>query len=168
MAGFVRSFCALAICVALAGCFMSETPLIAPEQASFPFERIVIAEEGATEQAALVRGDGAYVEESGADPDRYLFQEVRPGVYLVQVSMDDGRSKPTLLYAVVAVDLAAGTAKLYKGIATEEDEDPAAGRVMCETKTICLKTAQPLIDLALAAIDAGEPPQATYRILSAQ
>ena len=97
-----------AIGLALAGCFTSETPLISPQNADYPFQRIAFIslsdekEGGDADQITLVRWGDAYVERNKQDKGRYLFKQVEDDLYIGQISEeDDGELE--LLYGVVHI-----------------------------------------------------------------
>jgi hypothetical protein len=76
------------------------------------------------------------------------------------------------LYALLKVDVAAGTAVAYKAIAGDSDTDPGPGLRRCDRddgeEQVCIDRLDASVDYARKAIDAGSKPDVAYRIISLQ
>ena len=149
--------------VGLAGCFLSDGPLIDPQKAVFPYERIVYKEETSDDQLVLVHQGDAYLP-SGRDSDANVgirFLPVGDNLYLAEVKgVSDG--KATYLHAILAVDPDKKTARSYAAVGDEKDAAP--GLRACHDD-ICIDDVAAYVARAKAAIAAGGDPDAIYTIV---
>ncbi len=159
---WLRRLATVFACLALAACFMSETPIIPEDGGDFPFTRFAFTQTGESETVTLVRSDRGYAEADDPEkPDRFWLRQLRPGIYLMQLRFGEA-TEIGYAYATLRIDVAARTMETFKATASPTDADPVAGLRRCQGDTICIDNADAYIALALAAIDRGEPPEATY------
>ena len=99
----------LIIAVVLSGCISSKTPLISPQNADYPFQRITFIALGdkdkgkEADRITLLRPGDVYVELNKEDAERYLFKRVADDLYIGQVSEMDDEGELQLLYGVVQI-----------------------------------------------------------------
>ncbi len=160
MGRFLRGLVLAAVGVMLAGCFISETSLIEPGEAAFPFQEIAFSMSDG-EEATLVRDGDNYVMATGEDKVLLRFQAIRDNYYAVQIGSGDAAEG--WLFALMEVDLQAGTAKGYKMIGSRADVAP--GLTLCD-EVICIASLRAYVDHAMAAVEAGAEPEETYTIRS--
>jgi hypothetical protein len=91
-----KALVALALVLALAGCFRSEKPLIDEAQAAFPFEELTLKTEDG-ETAILRKAGNVYAYIDPDRPDRpadksILLHKVAEQLYVVQEAGENGRS----------------------------------------------------------------------------
>jgi hypothetical protein len=144
----------------LAGCFVSETSLIAPGDAAYPYQEIAFTQADG-EDVTLVREGDDYAMTTSEGKVLLRFQLIRDNYYVVQMGSDD--PSEGWLFALLDVDFAGGTANAYKVIGSESDVAP--GLTLCE-QVICIASVQAFADYAIAAVQAGAQPEATYTIRS--
>ena len=161
------------IALALAGCFTSEIPLISPQNADYPFQRITFVfisdggEGGDAKRTTISREGDAYVELNGQDRVRYLFMQVADGLYIGQISdEDDGELE--LMYGIVQIQNETVMSILAPTCdAVSEDMLAAVGIVKAEEKYLGKCTAASLDQLkALARLLVGtDIKREDYRIV---
>ena len=99
----------LIVALALAGCFVSESPLIKPQNTDYPFQSITFisaTDEGSSDdpdRITLVRRGDAYVEQNKEDEETYLFALVDDGLLIGQITVEDDDGKLGVLYAIFQV-----------------------------------------------------------------
>jgi hypothetical protein len=160
----IRTLRALAVALlaaGLAGCFVTEKPLIAADEAVFPYQKIIFTAED--EPVTLTREGDVYVM-TGKDPGpriEVLLRSLGDDLYLIQVGgLEEG--KPNYLYAVVKVDVNARTAQSFKAIAQDADAGPGLRR--CGDNQVCIDDLEAYLTLAKATIAAGAPPDIQYAL----
>lgn len=100
----------LTVALALGGCYLSETPLIQPQNADYPFQSITFisvsdeTESDDPDRITLVRHGDAYVELNKEDEETYLFALVEDGVLIGQLTAEEDDDKLGVLYAVVQIE----------------------------------------------------------------
>jgi len=160
MRRFLSGLVLAATGLVLAGCFVSETPLIAPGDAAFPYQEIAFTQSDG-EDVTLVREGDDYAMGTSEGKVLLRFQPIRDDYYVVQMGSEDPAEG--WLFALLEVDLAAGTANAYKVIGSEADVAP--GLTLCD-QVICIASVQAYADYAIAAVEGGAEPEATYTITS--
>ncbi|MBZ0215090.1 MAG: hypothetical protein K8F25_00930, partial [Fimbriimonadaceae bacterium] len=97
----------LAAILMLTGCFTSQSPLIHPENADFPFQSITfvsVSESGENpEEINLTRDGDAYVELTREDEGQYLLVKVDTDLYVAQLTEANDDGELEVLYGVVQV-----------------------------------------------------------------
>jgi hypothetical protein len=161
----------LALCLGVAACFTSPAPLIAPEDAAFPFERLTFRPAGDGGEVQTLTRDGDVYRFTNADePDKHALLRLRAvgeNLYVVafwEPAEDAGRT-PTL-YALLAADLPANRVLSYASI-KPDDFAPVPGIVPCDREA-CIEDLDAYVAYAKGRIDAGIPPDVTYEILSVE
>jgi hypothetical protein len=158
---------AIPLTLALGGCFISETPLVGPEDAVFPYETISYKAANDDAPEKLVRQGDSYVI---AAPDssariEVRFKDIGDGLYLAQFrGEEDG--KISILYSVLKVDFDNKTAESHKAVG--KDEFVRDGLRKCGESTLCIDNLDVYLDLARSAIAAGEKPDVTYEIIATE
>jgi hypothetical protein len=163
----IRHLSLVLLAIGLSGCFVSETPLIAEGDAVFPYQRIVYGEAGEKNVSTLVKQGDVYVLASKGEQAAFRFKDVGGGFYVVQVQSTTEKSSP-ILYAFIKVDLNAKTVQSYKAVAKDEDAGPGLTRCGDDKDQLCIGRLDAYVDFAKKAIAAGEEPDATYRLVSAE
>jgi hypothetical protein len=154
------------LCLGLAACFTSDEPLIAGGDADFPFERIVFAEVSRADdpQTWIHKGD-AYSWRPDANDEREAVMRLKAvgdDLYVVQMSFTE-RDQPELLYALLKADLPAKRVTSYAGIKPDAfAAQPGLG--LCES-TVCIESLDAYVAYAKSRIDAGDKPDAEYKII---
>jgi hypothetical protein len=158
---------AVSLAMGLSGCFISETPLIGPEDAVFPYETISYKQPSDEKPEKLVRQGDSYVI-TAADSSATVevrFKDLGDGLYLAQFSGEDN-GKVSILYSVLKVDFDKKTAESYKAVG--KDEFVREGLRKCGDGTLCIDDLDVYLELARSAIAAGEEPDVTYEIISTE
>jgi hypothetical protein len=165
-----RVVAVLPLALLLAGCFTSDKPLIGPGEADFPFKSFTYHEVGDDSPETFVRSGEVYVpspnpNEGGAV--ELKFKKLPSGHYLAQLTGDrNGNNEVMYLYAVIALDEPAKTARAYKLMRRDEDVGP--GLRDCPDQRICIDDLAAYVALAEAAIAADGKPDATYQITATE
>ena len=151
----------------LAGCFTSPEPLIGAGEAVFPYEKIVFrsADREDDRQTWTRKGD-SYSFKPDDGNGREAFVRLLPAgddLYVVQMSFPE-EDQTRHLFALVRVDLGAMQADSYSAIIPDRFED-VPGLSKCGD-VICIGNLDAYVAYARAGIDAGNPPDVTYRIIS--
>ena len=156
----------------LAGCFVSKGPLIAANQADFPYAKIVYTEQGSIRTITIVRQGSAYaMQPKGSDGDGHVrLLKVADDLYVVQLDfVENGQHE--YLYGLLKVDLAAKTIASYKSIAGDADAEPGPGLSHCDktdVKQVCIERLDAYVAYARKAIAAGAKPDTVYTIISVE
>ncbi|HSM42418.1 MAG TPA: hypothetical protein VK862_16835 [Afifellaceae bacterium] len=140
-----RSAAMLAACMLLAGCFRSETPLIAPGEGDYPFQTVTYEEAGGGQKITLVRTDDGYRPADETTGERLLRNGLGDDTYLAQVEASEGEG-PGYLYGIISLSQEPGGFVVAAGYA--EDADIAAiragidGLALCaeDTDTVCVES----------------------------
>lgn len=153
--------------ILLAGCFTSAEPLIGPDQAVFPYDKIVYGQIDRQDdlQTWMRKGD-AYSFRPNEGSEREAFVRLMPaGDNLYVVQMEFPEDEPLRrLFALLKVDLGAMTAASYSAIIPDNFRG-VPGLSQCQD-VVCIDSLDAYIAYARAGIDAGHPPDAEYRIIS--
>lgn len=118
----------LAITLALSGCISSVTPLISPQNADYPFQRITFIARGDEDQGkdaveiTLFRQGDVYVELNKDSAEHYLFKRVAEDLYIGQMSETDDEGELQLLYGVVQIQAKTGM-NILSSMCDEVPED---------------------------------------------
>ena len=157
---FLSGLALAAVGLMLSGCFVSQTSLIAPGDAAFPYQQIAFTQADG-EDVTIVREGDDYAMGTSEGKVLLRFQLIRDDYYVVQMGSDD----PTegWLFALLKVDFTAGTANAYKVIGSESDVAP--GLTLCD-QVICIASVDAFADYAIAAVEGGAEPEAVYTIRS--
>ncbi len=87
----------------LGGCFVSQAPLIGPENAVYPFQSITLydtsGDEGDTTTLAL--RDGVYVDVAAVDEGQYLLVEFDTNLFLAQMRIENDDNEVSWIYGIV-------------------------------------------------------------------
>ncbi len=162
----VRIISIALLCLGLAACFTSKEPLIGPEEAAFPFERIVFAEVSrADDPQTWIRKDGAYSWRQDENDEREAvmrLKSVGEDLYVVQMAFTE-RNQPERLYALLKADLPAKRVYSFAGIKPDAfAARPGLG--LCES-AVCIEDLDAYVAYAKARIEAGDQPDAEYVIV---
>lgn len=159
----------IALCLGVAACFTNKTPLIGPEDAAFPFERLTFRPVGDEDEVQTLARDGDVYRFTNANaPDKHAFLRLRAvGENLYVAAFwgppEAGEETP-VLYALLAADLPANRVLSYASI-KPDDFEPLPGLVACE-RHVCIEDLDAYAAYAKGRIDAGIPLDVTYEILS--
>ena len=153
---------AVLLALGLAGCFISDKPLIGDADAVTPFNKITFGEPGSKEPTTVTRTGKAYVARQKDGTLTLRFKSVDTDLYLAEMSGTGKDGKVQRLYALVKLDRAANTAATYKAVASKDDIGP--GLRDCKESTVCIDDLNAYITLAKAAIAAGGKPDGTYSV----
>lgn len=153
-------------CFGLAACFTSTEPLIGPEDAAFPFERVVFAEVSRPDDPQIwTRKGDAYSFRPDESEEREALMRLKPAgenLYVVQMEfIEDGR--PMRLYALLGADLPANRVQSFAAI-MPDGFVAAPGLSICD-KSVCIEDLDAYIAYAKGRIDSGSPPDVEYRII---
>ena len=156
----------------LAGCFVSKSPLIEDNQAAFPYDKIVYAEQGSNDTTTLTRQGSAYLlQPKSADSDGHIrLLKVADDLYVAQLDFVEN-DQVHYLYGFLKVDLPGKTVASYKSIAGDADAKPGPGLSHCDEKDleqVCIEELDAYVDYARKAIDGGAKPDTVYRIVSVE
>lgn len=168
----IRHLAAIAaLCMALAGCFVSEAPLIGPEDAVFPVERLTFRSvEGDGEVQTLAREGDAYRFTAGDESDAFAFvrlREVGENQYVAALwAPPEIDEKVPVLYAFLVADVAGRRVGSYAAV-KPDDFAPLPGLELCE-REVCIEDLDAYVAYARHRIAAGVPPDATYEILAVE
>jgi hypothetical protein len=158
---------ALVGAILLAGCFTSPAPLIGADQAVFPYEKIIFADaDRQDDRQTWVRQGDAYSFRPDENSTREAFVRLMPAgnnLYVVQMEFPEDEQMRRL-FALVKVDLGAMTAASYSAIIPDNFQN-VPGLSQCED-VVCIDSLDAYIAYARAGIEAGNPPDVTYRIIS--
>jgi hypothetical protein len=154
------------LCLSLAACFTSKEPLIAAEDAAFPFERILFAEVSRPDdrQTWTHKGDAYSFRPDESDEREALMRlkAVGENLYVVQMEFSEN-GKAERLYALLRADVPAR--RVYSYAAIKPDAFAALpGLSVCD-KSICIDDLGAYVAYAKGLIDAGTPPDAEYEII---
>jgi hypothetical protein len=128
----------LAACLSLAGCFRSETPLIAPGEGDYPFETVTYKEADGSQRITLVRTGDGYKPADEETGERLLLKALGDDTYLAQVKASESEG-PGYLYGIVSVSPDPGGFIVAAGYA--EDADIAAVRAGIDGLVLCAEDA---------------------------
>jgi hypothetical protein len=159
----------IALCLGVAACFTSSAPLIAPEDAAFPFERLTFRPAGDGSEVQTLTRDGDVYRFTNADePDKHALLRLRAvgeNLYVAAFwGPPESEEETPVLYALLAADLPANRVVSYASI-KPDDFAPVPGLVPCE-RHVCIDDLDAYAAYAKGRIDAGIPPDVTYEILS--
>jgi hypothetical protein len=154
------------MCLGLTACFTSKEPLIAPADATFPFERITFAEVSRPDdhQTWTRKGD-AYSFRPDESVEREAFMRLKAvgeNLYVVQMEFPEG-GRIERLYALLRADVAAKRVYSYAAIMPDAFQ-AAPGLPICD-KSVCIEDLDAYVAYARGRIDAGEPPDVEYQII---
>lgn len=159
---------AIVLPLALAGCFTSEQPLLTVENAEFPFEKIVVADQGGSLTTLQRKPEGyGVVGEEEAEGLVLLLDDLGDNTYLVQLS-GETEEGPEILYGVVQANLEDKTAKLFLSVADESEIPPDNDFKYCEPGVVCLADTAAYVAKARALIAAGAEPDNDFTIVSTE
>ncbi len=160
----------LALSLALSGCFVSWIPLIAPDNASFPFERIVFHVADHPDEIHVLQRDGDHYRMTSADPPGknalVRLKAVTDDVWVAQAwpppERETGKDRP-FLYALLVVGEDRAEVSAY-AVVKPADFVPRAGLEPCE-RAICVEDLDVYAAYAVARAEAGMAPDIAYRLL---
>ena len=159
----------LALCVAVSGCFVSDAPLIGPDEASFPFERIVFeVDDRPGERQVLERDGDAYRLASPDSPDRTALLRLvaaGDGAWVAQMWPPPEAEEKHIpyLYALLVVGDEGAEVSAYAAM-KPNDFVPRDGLAPCDNG-VCIGSLEAYVAYALAQVAAGTPPETVYRII---
>jgi hypothetical protein len=159
----------LALCLTVSGCFVSDAPLIGPDQASFPFERIVFeVDDRPGEPQVLARDGDAYRLTSPDSPDRTALLRLvaaGDGAWVAQMwpPPEAGEKDIPFLYALLVVGDGGAEVSAFAAM-KPDDFVPQDGLVPCDNG-VCIGSLEAYVAYARAQVAAGTPPETVYRIL---
>jgi len=151
--------------LSLAGCYMTQTPLITPDKAVFPYQRIVYTEASSEKPITLTHeGDSYTTKNEKGDTATVRFQQVGDNLYVAQLGSKTEQGE-VYLYGLVRVDTTAKTADAFTVFADKPDIE--AGMPACPDGSgmVCLTDLQTYIDYATKQAGApGAKPATTYTL----
>jgi hypothetical protein len=150
----------------LSACFTSPVPLIGPEDAVFPFEKIVFGEVSREDdrQTWIKKGDAYSFRPDSEEREALIrLKAVGENLYVVQMEFHEDETMRRL-YGVLAVDLAAMRVKSYAAIIPDDFND-VPGLSRCDD-VVCIADLDAYVAYARAGMEAGRPPDTEYRIIS--
>jgi hypothetical protein len=154
------------LCLGLAACFTSKAPLIGPDDAAFPFERIVFAEVSRPDdrQSWTRKGDAYSWRIDEGDEREALMRLKAAGenLYVVQMEFSEA-GKARRLYALLRADVPAKRVYSYASIKPDAFE-AQPGLSICDD-SVCIDDLDAYVAYAKGRIDAGAPPDAEYEII---
>lgn len=162
------SIVTLAACVLLAGCFRSESPLIAPGEGDFPFETMTYQQTDGGQEIKLVRTENGYTSTDEGAEERLLLKALGDNIYLAQVKASEGEG-PGYLYGIVSFSKDANEFVVAAGYAEEADigtiREGIEGLAVCAdgADTVCIDSLDAY--RAYAMRDDVAKRGTTYRIL---
>lgn len=158
---FLRASVLLVTALILAGCYKSDTSLIADRDLATPYPSITYRETGSNDEPmSLTRVGKLY--RADDDPNTTMrFLEVEPNWYLVELGGVDNENKPEFLYGYLNVDPDGRAARLYSSVA-DGATPPAAGMHECGD-SVCVDNIDAYVAAARAAVAAGAEPDTTYQ-----
>ncbi len=161
----LRLFCLLAATAALSGCFSAEKSLIAADQAVFPYKEIVWMEDKGTEEVTITRDGDAYrFRPKDAGSDGFLRFMPVGDLFLTELEFIEG-DRVNRLYALIKVDMDAKTVQSFAAVAPNNFDLP--GFTPCDD-AMCIDDLDAYLAYGRRLIDDGRPPDAVYRIISAE
>jgi hypothetical protein len=171
MTAVARILTVVLVCLGLGGCFTAKEPLIGPDDAVFPFERIVFEEVSRPDddRQSLIRKGDAYSFRPDASNEREALvrlKQVGDNLYVFQMEFVEN-GKTERLYALLRADAAAGLVQSFAAIRPDGFE-AQPGLSVCSDDLICIDDLDAYIAYAKGRIDAGAPPDAEYRIIETE
>lgn len=155
------------VCLGLAACFTAKEPLIGPDDAVFPFERIVFAEVSRPDdRQSLTRKGDAYSFRPDQSDEREAFVRLKQAgdnLYVFQMEFPENE-RTERLYALLRADVAAGLVQSFAAIRPDAFE-AQPGLSICGNDLVCIDDLDAYVAYAKGRIDAGGPPDAEYRII---
>ncbi len=158
---FSKALFAAALTIGLGGCFTSDVVLFGDGEASAPYDRITFQAQGDEDISVAIREGSGYVVEEQDTRLELRFLEIGTDTYIVETSGEQDGQIMRLL-AGLKVDTAAGTAEVYKVMASAGDVGP--GLRSCPDDTVCVDDIKAFGDMVLKEIASGAAPSATYDI----
>jgi len=164
----LRSLSVILFAQWLAGCFISEAPLIGPQDAAFPFETITYREPGSPIETTLTHEGDAYLVRSSDSSEiaQMRFRDLGDNLYLAQITGEDRNGKLSTLYGVVRLNRGDMTAATY--MAVGRDSLAQEGLRDCGDGILCIDDVDVYLKLAKARIAANEEPDTVYEIVNAK
>jgi hypothetical protein len=167
MRRLLRQFAVLAITLGMAGCFTSREPLIGPEDAVFPFDRIVFGEVSRpNDRQSLVRKGDAYSFRPDDSEEREAFlrlKAVGENLYVVEMAFTED-DQVQRLHAVLKADPAA--MRVYSFAAIRPDAFVAEPGLSVCGNMACIDDLDAYVAYAIRRIEAGVPADAVYRLIA--
>ena len=167
MRTFIRLMAIVVLGGALAGCFTSREPLIPPDEASFPFERIVFRLDGESDgQQILTREGDRYRMTDPKDPRHsilFRFKDVGNGAYVAQLwpAAEEDEAEEVFLYTGL---LERGKAIELYGATKPQDFEALPGLRVCD-REVCIDDLDAYAAYLKQLIDTGTTPALVYHIL---
>ncbi len=166
MRSLARIVVVFALLASLAGCFMSREPLIGPDEASFPFERIMFRLDGESDgEQMLTREGDHYRMTDQKDPEHsilFRFRDVGDGAYVAQLwPPPEEQAEEAFLYAVM---LDRGETILVHGAMKPRDFTALPGLRLCDGE-VCIDDLDAYADYVKQRIAAGAKPDLVHRVL---
>jgi len=161
----------LSMLAPLAGCYQSTAPLIAADDAVFPFTRLTYEVDDVKERYTLVREGDEYVDPDDGNAPRVRFREIGPDLYLAQGHFVIEQAS-FYAYAMVKGALDKPAIELHAGFADESgpppDKLPEFGFAECDhlEGMVCFEEIDPYLDYAVQRIEAGEKPDRRFTLIS--
>jgi hypothetical protein len=155
------------VCLGLSACFTSTVPLIGPDDAVFPYDKIVFGEVSRPDdrQTWTRKGD-AYSFRPDDSEEREAsirLKVVGENLYVVQMEFTEA-GKESRLFALLKADLAAMRVYSYASIIPDDFKD-VPGLSRCDD-VVCIEDLDAYVAYARAGMEAGHPPDTEYRIIS--
>jgi hypothetical protein len=167
MSAASRVLAIVLICLGLGACFTAKEPLIRPDEAVFPFERIVFGEvTRPDDRQSLTRKGDAYSFRPDASDEREALvrlKQVGDNLYVFQMEFPENE-RTERLYAMLRADVAASRVQSFAAIRPDGFE-AQSGLSICSDDLVCIDDLDAYVTYAKGRIDAGAPPDAEYRII---
>jgi hypothetical protein len=152
--------------LALAGCFTSETPLIGPDDAVFPFETIVFRSMDRPDDRQTWTHEGdiyRFAPDGGDEALSVRLKPVEDDLFVVQMEGPTDKP-PAVLYALLKVDRDAMTAESHSAI-MPDDFEPSPG-LSQRKDMVWIDDLDAYVAYARSRMEAGVPADVVYKIIS--
>ncbi|MCB1488378.1 MAG: hypothetical protein KDJ88_13100 [Bauldia sp.] len=150
----------------LTACFTSETPLIGPKDAVFPYETIVFRSMDRPEDRQTWDHSGDIYRFAPDGGDKAMSMRLKPigdDLFVVQMEGPDDKP-PAVLYALLKVDIANMTAESHSAI-MPDDFEPTPG-LSVRDDMVRVDDLDAYIAYARARMAAGVPADVVYKIIA--
>lgn len=162
----------LALCVAVSGCFLSRTPLILPDAAAFPYERIVFQVEDRSDDPQVLERAGEAYRIAGSGPTDggaiVRLKAVADRSWVAQLSAPPGEEEEgedaVFLFALLVANEDLTEVSAYRAM-KPDDFAGEPGLDLC-ADGVCIADLDAYATYALAEVAAGAPPDTVYRLLA--
>lgn len=149
---------AIALPFGLAGCFLSEQPLIPASDGYAPYAELEFHESDGDDVVRLARDGTIYRGSGDGGAVEITFKQIEDGLLVAQ--MKDA-AEERYLYGLLRIDEASGTARAYAALSRGTDNEIVPGMERCEN-LVCVSSLDAYIAHAKAVEAASPEPELTY------